>query len=270
MNTVIQVFERIKQTVVLISKQLHFSKFQNRLGRKLALSIEESISLALFKQKQNIATKKSVFEILEPSCSYKTMVVNMNRWAKLALAALGLILHFNRQHQHLIKHTDSTDLPVCLLKNVDRHRTMRGIASLSQHGQGWYYGLKLHLTSDLNKHILALKFTSADGNDRQTFLKLNQDLSGVFVADSGYVSSQLATEFYQENRRMLFTKPYKTMKKIITPWQFWLYNTRMLIELNFRNLKLFYGLITSLPRSVDGYLANYIYSLLAYSLSVKN
>jgi len=27
---------------------------------------------------------------------------------------------------------------------------------------------------------------------------------------------------------------------------------------------MFYGLITSLPRSVDGYFANYIYSLLAY------
>ena len=52
-----------------------------------------------------------------------------------------------------------------------------------------------------------------------------------------------------------------------TAFQYHLYNTRMLIELNFRNLKLFFGLVTSLPRSINGYLANYLYALLAYALS---
>lgn len=264
MKTVIHVFETIKQAVILISKQLHFTKFINKIGRKLALSIEDSISLALFKQKQGIETKRSVYQIFKPDCSYKTLVVNMNRWSKLAMAVLGLILKHNQTRQHLIKHTDATDIPVCLMKNVDHHQTMRDIASLSKSSKGWYYGLKLHLTSDLDKNILAVKFTSANASDRETFLTLNKDLLGIFVADSGYVSSELEKKFYQENKRILFTKPYKTMKKLVTGWQFWLYNTRMTIELNFRNLKMFYGLITSLPRSVDGYLSNYIYSLLAY------
>jgi len=57
------------------------------------------------------------------------------------------------------------------------------------------------------------------------------------------------------------------MVKIITKFQEFLYGTRMLIELNFRSLKMFYGLVTSLPRSVAGYLANYIYSLLAYQIA---
>ena len=52
----------------------------------------------------------------------------------------------------------------------------------------------------------------------------------------------------------------------LTAFQYHLYNTRMLIELNFRNLKMFYGLVTSLPRSINGYLANYFYSILAYAL----
>ncbi len=56
------------------------------------------------------------------------------------------------------------------------------------------------------------------------------------------------------------------MKKVITDFQKRLYDTRMLIELNFRNLKMFYDLETSLPRSIDGYVGNYIYSLLAYVL----
>jgi len=266
MQTVIHVFETIKQQVVLISKQLRFSKLLNKVGRKLALSIEESISLALFKQKQGIETKKSVWEILEPRCSYKTLVVSINRWSKLALAVLTLILKHNRSKSHPVKHTDTTDIPVCLLKNSDHHKTMAGIASMWHTGKHHYYGLKLHLTSDLERNVLAVKFTSANANDREIFLQLNKDLMGIFVADSGYVSSDLEKRFYMEGRRILFTKPYKTMKKLITEWQFHLYNTRMTIELNFRNLKMFYGLITSLPRSVDGYLANYIYSLLAYLL----
>ena len=56
------------------------------------------------------------------------------------------------------------------------------------------------------------------------------------------------------------------MKKLITEFQYHLYNTRMLIELNFRSLKMFHNLITSLPRSIDGYLSNYTHSLLAYVL----
>lgn len=267
MNTIIQVFEKIKQQVVTISKQLHFNKFTNHLGRKLALNIEYAISASLFWKQQNIETKKSVYQILKPDCSYKTLVVSMNRWSKLALVVLSLILKFNRKQQHLVKHTDATDIPVCLMKNVDHHKTMAGIASLSRTHKGWYYGLKLHLTSDLDRNVLAVKFTSANSDDRKTFLTLNNDLMGIFVADSGYVSKDLEAKFYKENKRIVFIKPYKTMKKLMTGWQFWLYNTRMLIELNFRNLKMFYGLITSLPRSVGGYLANYIYSLLAYLMA---
>lgn len=59
------------------------------------------------------------------------------------------------------------------------------------------------------------------------------------------------------------------MKRLMTAFQNALYQTRMLIELNFRNLKLFYNLETSLPKSIDGYLGNYVYSLLAYVLRWK-
>ena len=65
----------------------------------------------------------------------------------------------------------------------------------------------------------------------------------------------------------MLAKPRKNMKKLATQFQNLLYSTRKIIEFNFRSLKMFYGLVTSLPRSVEGYFANYIYSLLAYSLA---
>ena len=86
------------------------------------------------------------------------------------------------------------------------------------------------------------------------------------MADAGYISDKLAREFYQEHRRVLLAKPRSNMKKIVTQFEEMLYHTRMLIELNFRDLKLFHGLATSLPRLVGGYLTKYIYSILAYQI----
>ena len=180
---------------------------------------------------------------------------------------LTFLLRINPAETHPIKHTDSTDIPVCLNKNARSHKTMAALANWGRTGKGWFYGLKLHLSADLKRRILAVRFTSGNVHDAKVFVRLNKGLYGIFVADAAYIGERLSREFYQENKRILFAQPRKNMKKVITGWQNLLYGTRMMIELNFRSLKMFYGLVTSLPRSVNGYLANYIHSLLAYMLA---
>lgn len=144
---------------------------------------------------------------------------------------------------------------------------MKGLVQWKNTGKVLFYGLKLHITTDLKRKILAIKFTSGNIHERQVFLKLNKDLFGIFIADAAYVSRKLEKNFNIEGKRILFVNSRKSMKKLITEFQFFLSKTRTLIELNFRNLKMFYGLVISLPRSVNGYLANYIYSLLAYQIA---
>lgn len=268
MRTELQLFQNLKEKVQSFSNILKLHTFVKKLGRKLALNIETILAIALFKQEVQITTKKKCYKLLElqSHCSYKTLVVNLNRWSFLAAMLLCLILKLNRIGAHGIKHTDSTDIPVCLNKNATHHKTMRGLASWAHNGKGYYYGLKLHLTADLNKKMLAIKITSASVDEREIFIPLNDELSGLFVADAGYISSKLEKQFFNEGRRRVLIAPRKNMKKLATAIDILIYNTRMLIEINFRNLKMFYGLITSLPRSVDGYVANYIYSLLAYAL----
>ena len=248
-------------------KLLRLNKLEKTKGRKLALSIIETISLALFKQLNGIPTKKAIFNIFRPDCSYKTLVVNINRFAKWAVLILVSLLKINCRQAHLVKHTDSTDIPVCSNKNAKHHRTMKTLSGWGHNGKGWFYGVKLHITADLQRRLLAIRFTSGNIHDSQVFMKLNKDLNGIFVGDAAYLSEELAKEFYQEGKRMLFAKPRKNMNKLITAFQFYLYKTRTIIELNFRNLKAFHNLITSLPRSVNGYLANYIYSLLSYLIA---
>jgi len=267
MKTVIQLYDNIKQVVKFFYKQLRLDKFENNKGRKLAISITNSISLAIFKQSNNIATKKSIYEIFKPKCSYKTLVVNMNRFAHLALLVLVTILKINRRNSYVVKHTDSTDIPVCSNRKAKYHKTMKDLANWGYTGKGSFFGLKMHITTDLRRKLLAVRFTSGNVHDKEVFLKLNKDLLGLFVADAGYISKKLQRDFYIEGKRLLLAKPRKNMGKIMTKFQEFLYGTRMLIELNFRNLKMFYGLVTSLPRSVGGYLANYIYALLAYQIA---
>jgi IS5 family transposase len=266
MKPFIPFFNSIKQKVKIFSEQLHFDKYKSQTGRKLALPLEDIISLAVFKQENNIATKRSLYNIFNPLCSYKTLVVNLNRWFFLAVIILVLLMKLNRQNAHMVKHIDSTDIPVCLFKNAHRHKTMKRLAEYRRKGDKTYFGLKLHIITDLKQKLLSIKFTGAKTDDREVVIEMSDELTGIFVADAGYVSEKLEKEFYQENKRILFIKPKKNMKKIMTKFQNLLYSTRMLIEINFRDLKLFHGLVTSLPRSVGGYFANYIYSLLAYQL----
>jgi len=269
MKTRIKIYEDLKAVVKFFSKQLKFDKFVNKTGRKLAVAINEVIALSLFKQANSIATKKSIYQMFKNNlnCSYKTLVTSMNRWAILASAIIVLLMKMNRNNQHLIKHIDSTDISVCLFKNANAHKTMKGLAQFGRNSKGTFFGLKLHIVTDLKRKLLSLKFTAGNVDDREVVLELTEEIIGFLIADAGYIKEKLQKQYYEEGKRIMIAKPRKNMKKIMTEFEQKLYDTRMLIELNFRNLKMFYGLITSLPRSIDGYLSNYIYSLLAYQIA---
>src|SRR3989344_6025407 len=228
MKTFIKLYDDIVTKVKFFSKQLKL-KFNKSTGRPLAIKGEEIIALSIFKQRHGIPTKKSIWKIFKENlnCSYKTLVVNMNRLSICALLILNSIFLRNQKHSHIVKHTDTTDM---------------------------------------KRQMLGVKFASGNSNDREIFKKLNKDMEGIFVADAGYISKELEKDFYIENRRVLFAKPRANMKRMATWWQLKLYETRMQIELNFRNLKMFHNLQTSLPRSIDGYFGNYVYSLLAFVL----
>ena len=57
----------------------------------------------------------------------KTLVVNMNKCARQALLILAMMMKINRQNSHIVKHTDSTEIPVCLNKNASRHSLLKPV-----------------------------------------------------------------------------------------------------------------------------------------------
>jgi len=265
------ILKNLKQKITHIVSVFHLNlnHKSNPQGRPLKITNEDSLALALYQHTSTRATKKSVWDDFKDAlhCSYKTLVVSLNRVAAWSMRILFLLMRFGKKHGHLVKYTDATDLPVCLKKNADSHRTMQGLAGFGYSSKGWYYGLKMTMTRDARGNILGLRFTAPSKNDRDIFRSINRDIYGLIVADAGYVSKQLEKDMNLEGRRWVLIRPYKTMKKLCTKWQERLYRSRFMIEFDFRSLKLFHGLVTSLPRSVNGYLAHYLNSILSFVIA---
>lgn len=261
-------FKQLKATVTQLVNRFRLVNETSTIGRPKKISLIDAMTLSLYQHQSTRATKKSVYEDFKEGlkCSYKTLVVSINRSARLCLRLIYLMMQLGRKHQHLVKYTDSTDIPVCLKKNADSHKTMASLAELGRSSKGWYFGLKLTITRDAEGRLLAVLFTRANANDREICKAINKDIHGIIVLDAGYVSKELENQMNIENKRWLLIRPYRTMKKLMTKWQEDLYKGRFQIEFDFRSLKMFHGLVTSLPRSTNGYLANYIHALTSFVL----
>lgn len=263
------VYENLKRSITYIINHFKLLIPVAPTGRPRKINACDSLALALYQHTSTRSTKKSLYDDLQQTlrCSYKTLVVSMNKAGMLAKQILELIMRIYATEAHPIKYTDATDLPVCLKKNADKHRTMDGLAGFGRSSKGWYYGLKMTMTRDAVGRMLGLRFTHPGANDRDIFRDINKHILGILVADAGYVSKQLETDMTIEHKRILLIRPYKTMKRLATLWQLGIYRGRFQIEFDFRCLKLFYGLVTSMPRSVNGYLANYLFALLSFVIA---
>lgn len=266
-----QILYTIKDKIIQLVNlgKLKLSSKSNPQGRPLKIGNVDALALALYQHASGRVTKKSVWDDFKDTlaCSYKTLVCAVNRAGLAAAKVLFLLMRTGKKAAHVVKMTDATDLPVCLRKNLDSHRTMRGLAELGRSSKGWFYGLKMTMTRDFAGRLLGLKFSSANANDRDLFASINKDIGGVILADAGYVSKQLLKKMNVEGKRWIVVQPKKTMKKLALPWQLKLYKLRFAIEFDFRSLKLFHGLVTSMPRSVNGYLANYLNAVCSFVLA---
>src|SRR3990167_10949521 len=179
----ISIFKKLKAVVTQLSHQFNLVNETSTKGRPRKISPIDAMTLSLYQHQSARATKKSVYDDFKEvlKCSYKTLVVSMNASALLCLRLIHIIMRLNKKYQHLVKYTDSTDIPVCLKKNADEHKTMADLASFGRSSKGWFYGLKMTLTRDAEGEMLAVRFTSANATDREIFRKINKDIFGIIV-----------------------------------------------------------------------------------------
>ena len=265
----LMILENLKRSITHLINIYKINVSAASTGRPRKISKLNALILATYQHRSTRITKRSLYEDLKTTlhCSYKTLVIAINESSIIAKQLIEYLMSSWSIVSDPIKYTDATDIPVCLKKNADKHKTMAGLAGMGYSSKGWYYGLKMTMTRDDTGRILGIKFNHPSTNDRDIFRVINKNVKGILVADAGYVSKQLERDMYIPKQRLVLIRPYKSMKRLATLWQLAVYRGRFKIEFDFRVLKLFHGLVTSMPRSVNGYLANYIHSLLSFVIA---
>jgi len=247
---------------------------KRKVGRRPTLSSSECITIILLRYAYGLNNWWSVYKHISlyhkkefPSLStYKSFLECINRSVKIAAYILYLMLRENRKTHTGNTLLDSTPLPVCKNHRIRGHKVAKDIASRGKYSLGWYYGLKLHMASDRKGNILNCLITSAFVDDREYLKNLFKKMKGIFVADAGYLSKELE-RMATENGSLLLTCMRKNMKRLCEMWQLFALQSRINIESVFSHLKLREGIVTSLPRSLHGLLAHYLFCIFAYQFN---
>jgi len=112
-----------------------------------------------------------------------------------------------------IYYIDSTALPVCHNRRIQRHKTFAGYAKRGKTTMGWFFGFKLHLVFNELNEIAALKLTTGNVSDTAPVPQLTKDLIGKLFGDKGYIGKKLAEELLRRGLA-LFTRVRKNMKSL--------------------------------------------------------
>ena len=240
-------------------------------GRPAKLSTSETVTILLFCSLT--APQKLLKNVWRWAQTNHSDDFNLPAYSKFvehchkALPALCWLLEQTLDSGAPLRFMDSTMLPVCRLVRADRHKVAKSIAGFGKNHQGWWYGFKLHAACNTRGRLAAVYFTPANENDGQQIPKLVNDQTLVAVGDGGYTAQVMRRKMWREHGCFILSPPHPTQKKkILTNWQLTLLHARPKIECVFDYLKEHLLLVTSFPRSVNGYAVHYVRTLLAYQL----
>jgi len=166
-----------------------------------------------------------------------------------------------------IQLVDSTKLPICRNHRKDSHKTAANWAGWGKNWQGFWYGFKLHAAVDLEGRLSNVTFTPADVYDGHVTPRLVRPETKVVVGDSHY-GDKIAREKLWRDHGIIVVAPlhYKQNTKIMALWQQKLLAARVKVECTFDYLKEHLNLVSSFPRSKNGYLLHYTRILLGYQM----
>jgi hypothetical protein len=196
--------------------------------------------------------------------SYQNFVVGINNVSRYMLLFINTLLSARNTTNGDVCFVDGTKIEVCKIYREKRCKIMKRLATKSKSTTGWWYGLKLHTICDKSGNLMKIRITTATKGEREILSTFLDELhNSIIVGDAGYVSSELELKA-NKNNNILLTAKRKNMKTIAGDWQNKAMNKRSRIETVFDVLKERYNLVTSLPRSINGYLAHYIRCLFGY------
>ena len=195
--------------------------------------------------------------------TYGSFVAHCHRLVPRLVELLGQLLVPAK-----IQFVDSTKLPVCRNHRSSRYRVAAKEAGVGKNWQGYWYGFKLHLAINGQGQLSALAFTPADVYDGHVTEQLVRAETKIVVGDSHY-GDRIQREKLRAKGIIVVAPPHwRQRRQVMASWQQALLYKRAKIEATFDRLKEHLPLVSSFPRSVNGYLLHYVRILLGYQMEV--
>lgn len=170
-----------------------------------------------------------------------------------------------------ISFVDSTCIPVCHNKRINRNKVFKGYAEIGKSTMGWYFGFKLHLICNERGEILNFMLTKANVDDRNVdvFNRLSDNVFGKLYADKGYISQGLFDRLYNDGIEIVTGLKCNMKNKLMPLYDKILLRKRSVIETINDELKNVAQLVHSRHRSIFNFGINVLSVLIAYSFFEK-
>ena len=256
-------------------QSLHIEqKVPRRPGPKPRLSLSEVMTILIYFHQSGYREFKKYYnqEVLKHMRPEFPSLVSYNRFIELmpeAFSPLCLYLRHQFGHSTGIAFVDSTRLPVCHNKRINRHKVFAEIAARGKSSMGWFYGFKLHLIINDKGELLTFFLTPGNVDDRHPVPHMARGLWGKLYGDKGYISQALFETLFAQGVQLI-TPMRKNMKNRLMPlMDKLLLRKRSLIETVNDQLKNISQIEHTRHRSVNNFMVNLVTALIAYTLQPK-
>ena len=260
----------LKEISPIIQRKL-INTMKSKGGRPALLDTSAIISMGLFRFAVGIKDVKHYHRFL--MCHFNKELgripnyPNFNRQLNMSLPwillVIKLLLHHNKTIGDQLHFIDSTPLVACNNKRIFDHKVLDGIAARGKSSMGWFFGLKLRAVCNSTGRVIALCLTAGNTNDRIPVERLLKDITGIVVADAGYVSKELMRRLAEQGI-LFITDVRKNMKRLMSKTEHALLKLRQRAECVFSNIKYRLKAESSVARSPIGYFSRCFYACLAY------
>jgi hypothetical protein len=242
-------------------------------GRPPCLSISEITAMIVYSSTTlRTKTLKDVWMILsiyhrndfKHIPAYKTFVAEIHRALPVMEKILSRLLVSSK-----LNFVDSTFLEVCTLERADHYRVAKNSVAFGKNHQGWHYGFKLHTTINHKGLLTSILVTPGNMYDAQALPELVQKKMEMLIGDSHYGAKVMREYIWKTYGVAIITPPHHTQKtKVSAWWQTALLSMRSKIECVFDYLKNHMNLVSSFPRSLNGYFVHYYRVLIGYQIGL--
>jgi len=168
-----------------------------------------------------------------------------------------------------ISYIDSTKIAVCGNKRISRNKVFYNLGKIGKTTMGWFFGFKLHLITNENGGLIAVKITTGNVDDRAPVLKRADKIKGKLFGDKGYISKKLFEKLFSKGLQLITTVK-KNMKNKLLPFvDKLLLRKRSIIETINDQLKNISQIEHTRHRSVSNFMVNLLCGLISYTFQEK-